>query len=58
MRMPGKSSQVIVWIVIPEVVQQQERIEILCLSESKRALKLYPRAFYRGLGLTDLFDWT
>ena len=44
-RMPGKSRQIIVWIVVAEIVQQQKRIEILGLAEPEGALQLYARAF-------------
>ena len=48
-RMPGKSRQVVVRIVVAEIVQQQKRIEILGLAETEGALQLYARAFDGGL---------
>ena len=44
-RMPGKSRQVIFRIVVAEIIQQQERIEILGLAETEGALQLYAGAF-------------
>jgi hypothetical protein len=58
MRMPGKSSGVIFRVVVPKVVQQQKRIEILRFGESKIALQLHPSALDRGLGLKDLLNRT
>ena len=58
MRMPRESRQVIVGIVIAEIVQQEERIEILGLTQSKRTLQLHPGAFQRRLRLNDLFHWS
>ena len=45
MRMPGKSRQVILRVVVAEIVQQQERIEVLRLAEAEGALQLHARAF-------------
>jgi hypothetical protein len=39
-RMPGKPSNVIFWILIAEVVQQQEWIEILGFAEAESALQI------------------
>ena len=58
MRMPGKSRQIIFRILVAEIIQQQERIEILGLAEAEGALQLYARAFDRRLRLNDLFYWT
>jgi hypothetical protein len=41
-------------MVIAEVVQQQERIEILGFAEAEGALKLHAGAFKCGLRLRDL----
>ena len=57
MRMPGKTGQIIRWIVVAKIVQQQEGIEILGLAETKGTLQLDSCALQRGLGLYDLFDW-
>jgi hypothetical protein len=58
MRMPGKSREVILWMLVAEVIKQQKRIEVLSFAEAEGALKLYPGALDGGLGLNDLFDWT
>ena len=44
-RMPRKSRQIIFGIVVAEIVQQQERIELLGLAETEGALQLHARAF-------------
>ena len=56
-RMPGKSRQVIFRILIAEIVQQQERIEILGFAEAEGALQLHASALDGGLRLNDLFNW-
>jgi hypothetical protein len=48
-RMPWKSRQVVCRILVAEVVQQQERIEVLGLAEAKRSLQLYPGSLDGGL---------
>src|SRR5581483_8878461 len=58
MRMPGKSCQIVSRVLIAKIVQQQERIEILCLSKTERALQLHARAFNRRLRLNNLFYWS
>jgi hypothetical protein len=55
--MPGKSGNVILWILIAEVVQEEERIEILGFAEAEGALELHASAFDCGLRLNDLFNW-
>jgi hypothetical protein len=37
MRMPGKACEVIFWDVVAEVVEKEERIEVLRVPESKGA---------------------
>src|ERR1700681_1656753 len=56
-RMPGTSSNVIFWILIAEVVQQQERIEILGFAEAEGALQFHASALDCRLALNDLLNW-
>src|SRR6202163_5150300 len=56
-RMPGKSRNVIFWILIAEVVQQQARIEILGFAETEGALQLHASALDCGRRLNDLSNW-
>src|SRR5690348_15884302 len=57
-RMPWKSGQVVFRILIAEIVEQQERIEILRLAETKRPLQPHSCAFYGWLGLKNFSDWS
>src|SRR3981189_1045647 len=58
MRMPGKSGKVVRRILIAEVVQQQERIEILGFAETEGTLQLDTSTLECGLCLNNLFDWS
>src|SRR5262249_24945940 len=58
MRMPGKSCQIILGIIVAKVVQQQEGIEFFGLAETEGALQLDTGALDGGLGLNHLFDCT
>ncbi len=55
--MPGKSRNVIFWILIAEIVQQQERIEVFGFAEAKGALQLHASALDCWLRLNDVFNW-
>src|SRR5215470_9312409 len=57
-RMPRKSSQIVFWIFVAKVVQQQERIEVFGLTEAEGALQLYACAFNGRLRLNDLSNRT
>ena len=57
MRMPRKSREVVVGIVIAKIIQQKKRVEILRLAETKRALQLHAGALNRGFRLNDLSNW-
>src|SRR5437588_12967482 len=58
MRMPGKSGEIVLGIVIAEIVQQEERIEFFGLAKAECSLELYARALNRGCRLNDLFNRT
>ena len=53
MRMPGKAGQVVGGILVAEVVEQQERIELLGLAEAEGALELDACALDGGFGLVE-----
>src|SRR5579859_7559864 len=46
-RMPRKASLIIARIIVAEIIQQEERIEILRLPKAKCTFQLYARAFHR-----------
>src|SRR5260370_39720327 len=54
---PGESCNVIFRILIAEIIQQQERIEILGFAEAEGALQFYTGALDGGLRLNDLLNW-
>ena len=58
MRMPGKAGLVLVGIVVAEIVQQQERIELLGVAEAEGAAQMHAGAFHGRLGLDDLLHGT
>jgi hypothetical protein len=53
MRMPGEAGEVIVGNVVAEIIQQQKRIEVGSVAESKRAPETHPCAFQRWFGLNE-----
>src|SRR6185369_15630509 len=56
--MPRESSQIVRWILVPKIVEQQERIELLCFAETKGTLQLNARTLDGGLGFKNLFHRT
>src|SRR5262249_16538359 len=58
MRMPWKSRQVIVRILIAKIVEKQKRIEVFRLPKTERALQLYPGAFNGWLCFQHLSNWS
>src|SRR5205814_473135 len=55
-RMPRKAREVIGWNVIPEIIQQQERVEVRRVAEPKRPAQMHTRAFERWFGLDQTFN--
>src|SRR6267142_445459 len=43
--MPGKAGKIVLWNIVPEVVQQQKRVEVFCVPKAKSAPKMHPRTF-------------
>jgi hypothetical protein len=56
MRMPGEARTVILRPVVPEVVEEQERIELRRVAEPERAPEPDAGAFEGGLRLDDALD--
>ena len=54
MWMPRKSGEVVFWIVVAKVIQQQKRIELLRFAETEGALQLDASALDGGLCLDNL----
>jgi hypothetical protein len=54
--MPGEPGEVVLGALIPEVIQEEERIETFCLPETKGAAELHARPFHRGCGADELLD--
>ncbi len=57
MRMPGKSREVILGILVAKIVQQQKGIELFGLAETEGALQFHAGAFDRRFGLNNLLYW-
>jgi hypothetical protein len=54
--MPGKTHTVVLWLIVSEIIQQQEWIEIGCIAKTERATKVNACAFKGRLRLTDSLD--
>ena len=52
-RMPRKSGPIIIGMIVAEIVEQQERIELVRIAEAEGATQLHPRAFHRGCGFNN-----
>ena len=52
-RMPRKSGPIIIGTIVAEIVEQQERIELVRIAEAEGATQLHPRAFHRGCGFNN-----
>ncbi len=57
-RMPGKAAQVVVGHVVAEVVEEQERIDVVGLAEAERAPQMHAGAFEGGGGEDVVLDGT
>ena len=56
MRVPGEAGEVVRGVLVAEIIQQEERIELLCFAETEGALELNARTLDGGLGFKNLFD--
>ena len=57
-RVPGEPREVSLGIVVPEVVEEEERVEVLGVAEPERAAEMHARAFEGGFGLDEPLDRT
>src|SRR2546426_12212545 len=44
-RMPRKAGQIVLWNIIAEIVQQEEWIELFCVSETEGTAEMHTRTF-------------
>src|SRR5262249_21319733 len=56
MRMPRKSREVVLRVVVAKVIEEQKRIVLGRVAEAERAAELDACALQRRSGLTDVFD--
>src|ERR1700757_2813793 len=56
MGVPGKSGQIVLGNVVAEVVEQEERIEVVGVAETKSPAEMHPGAFQCWLGLNEPLD--
>jgi hypothetical protein len=56
--MPRKSGQVVVWVIVAKVVEQQKGVEVLGLAESEATMQPHSGAFGGGLSLDNSLDWS
>src|ERR1700689_3345830 len=57
-RMPWEACEVILRDIISKIVKQQERIEVLGVSESERSPQVHSRAFDSRFGLNLALYWS
>jgi hypothetical protein len=43
--MPRESSQIILWNIIAKIVEEEEWVEIFCVSKTECSAKMHARAF-------------
>jgi hypothetical protein len=55
-RMPWKTCQIVLWNIVPEIIEQEERIEVVCVSEAERSAQMHARSFEGGLGFYETLD--
>ena len=58
MRMPREAGLVLAGHVVPEIVEQQERVGLGRFTEAKGAVQVHAGALHGGLGLDDSLDGT
>jgi hypothetical protein len=54
-RVPGEAGQVIIWNIVAEIVEKQERVEIGCVAEAECAAEVHACAFEGWLGFDEPF---
>ena len=55
-RVPGKSGEVVLGNVVAEIVEEQERVEVVGVAEAEGAAQMHSGTFERGLGLDEALD--
>src|SRR5262245_63701893 len=55
-RMPRKSGAIVLWALVAEIIEQQERIEVAGVSEAEGPPQLHPGAFHGGLRFDNPLD--
>src|SRR5207248_5056560 len=48
---------IIIGMIVAEIVEQQERIELVRIAEAEGATQLHPCAFHRGCGFNGSLHW-
>ena len=56
MRMPGKTGQVVARVLVPEVIEEQERIELGGIAKTKSAVQLHAGTFHGRRRVDDALD--
>jgi hypothetical protein len=54
-RVPGKAGEVVIRNIIPEVIKQQEWVELQGIAKAERPPQTHPSTFQRWLGLDHSF---
>jgi len=57
-RMPRKASEIILWNIVPKIIQQQKGIKFRSVTESKRPVQMNASALASRLGFDETLDWT
>ena len=55
-RVPGEPGEEVLGVVVPKVVEQEERVEVVGIAEAERAAEANAGAFDGGLRLDDTLD--
>jgi hypothetical protein len=58
MRVPGKTREVIFRVFVAKVIEQKERVEILCIAKSKCPAQVDAGAFDCRLSFNNTPDWS
>src|SRR5262245_53194260 len=56
-RVPRETREEVPGVVVPEVVEEQERVEIRGVAEAEGALKSHASALQSGFRAAEPFDW-
>jgi hypothetical protein len=56
-RVPGETFEVVLWMLVPEVIEEEERIEIFGFAEAEGALEADACSFEGWFCRQDLSNW-